>query len=129
MDMANPVGMPMDPNIALEPNPDGNIGDRSNSYTRLIGKLQFIANTTQLDIAHAISRLSSYMANPTMQHVSTLKHVLRYLSGTRTYGIKYSDVLEHPNHFLGYANAAFTNADEQKLTSGYIFMMAGGAIT
>ena len=67
--------------------------------------------------------------NPTMQHVTALKCVLRYLSGTRTYAITYSDVLDHPNHFYGYADAAFANADNQKSTSGYVFMMAGGAIT
>jgi hypothetical protein len=32
MNRANPVGMPLDPNVTLEPNPDGNVGDRSNSY-------------------------------------------------------------------------------------------------
>jgi hypothetical protein len=129
MDKANAVGMPLDPNVVLEPNPDGSAGDRSNSYARLIGELQFIANATRPDIAHAISRLSSYTANPTMQHITALKHVLRYLSGTRTYGITYGDVLGHPNPFLGYADAAFMNSDEQKLTTGYVFMMAGGAIT
>ena len=127
--MANPVGMPMDPNVTLKPNPDRNSRDQSNSYARLIGKLQFIANATWPNIAHAISRLSSYTANPTMQHVSALKCVLRHLSGTKAYGIKYSNILGHPNHFHGYADAAFANADEQKSTSGYIFMMAGGAIT
>lgn len=70
MDKANAVGMPLDPNVVLEPNPDGSAGDRSNSYARLIGELQFIANATRPDIAHAISRLSSYTANPTMQHVT-----------------------------------------------------------
>jgi hypothetical protein len=89
MDTANPVGMPLDPNVVLEPNPDGNTGDCSNSYARLIGELQFIANVTRPDIAYAISRLSSYTANPTLQHVSALKWVLRYLSGTRSYGITY----------------------------------------
>ena len=46
MDKANPVGMPLDPGVTLKPNLDGNIGDCSNSYTRLIGKLQFLANAT-----------------------------------------------------------------------------------
>jgi hypothetical protein len=112
MDMANPVGMPLDPNVVLEPNPDGNTGDRSNLYARLIGELQFIANATRPDIAYAISRLSSYTANPTLQHVSALKRVLRYLSGTRSYGITYSDVLGHPNYFFGYTDAAFANVDD-----------------
>jgi hypothetical protein len=43
---ANTVGMPLDPNVALEPNPDGNIGDCSNSYAWLLGELQFLTNAT-----------------------------------------------------------------------------------
>ena len=73
MDKANPVGMLLDPNVALEPNLDGNIGNRRNSYTQLIGELQFITNTTRPDIAYAISKLSAYTANLTMQHVTALK--------------------------------------------------------
>lgn len=43
----NPVAMPMDLNMRLEPNPDSNNGgNRSNSYTRLLGELQFLANAT-----------------------------------------------------------------------------------
>jgi hypothetical protein len=129
MDNANTVGMPLDPNIVLEPNPDGDVGDRSNSYARLIGELQFLANATRPNITYVISQLLSYTVNPTMQHVTALKCVLRYLSGTKTYAITYSDILDHPNHFYGYADAAFANADDQKSTSGYVFMMAGGAIT
>jgi hypothetical protein len=129
MDTANPVGMPLDPNIVLKLNPDGNTGDYSNSYARLIGELQFIANVTRSDIAYTISRLSSYTANPTLQHISALKRVLRYLSGTRSYSITYSNILGHPNYFFGYADAAFTNADDQKSTTSYVFMIARGAMT
>jgi hypothetical protein len=129
MDRANPVGMPLDLEVKLEPNLDGNTGDRSNSYAWLIGELQFIANAMRPDITYAISRLSSYTANPTMQHVSALKRVLRYLSGTKSYGITYGDVLGHPNYFHGYADTSFGNADGCKSTTGYVFKMASGAIT
>jgi len=64
-----------------------------------------------------------------IQHITTLKRMLRYLSGTRSYAITYNDVLDHPNHFFGYTDAAFANVDDQKSTSGYVFMMAKGAIT
>jgi len=64
-----------------------------------------------------------------MQHVSALKHVLCYLSGTRTYGIKYNDILGHPNYFLGYTDASFANTDDLKSITGYIFMMASSTIT
>ena len=126
---ANPVGMPLDPNIMLEPNSDGSQGDRSNSYARLIGELQFITNATRPDIVHAISKLSSYMANLMLQHVSALKRVLRYLSGTKTHRITYNDVLDHPNQFFGFTDATFANADEHKSTTGYVFKMAGGTVT
>ena len=37
---------PMDPHIKLKPNPDGNEGNRSNSFARLLGELQFLENST-----------------------------------------------------------------------------------
>ena len=129
MDRANPVGMPLEHNAKFKPNLDGNIGNRSSSYARLMGELQFIANATRPDIAYAVSKLSSYTANPSMQHVTMLKRVLRYLSGTRSYGITYHDVLDHPNQFFGYADTSFADADDLKSTTGYVFKMSGGAIT
>jgi hypothetical protein len=87
MDNTNAVGMPLNPNVALEPNLDRNAGDRSNSYARLISELQFLVNATKSNIAYAISQLLAYTTNPTLQHVTALKHVLRYLSGTRTYAM------------------------------------------
>jgi len=73
---ANPVKMPLDPNIKIEPNPDGNEGDRSNVYAQLIGELQFITNSTWPNIMYAINRLASYTANPSMQHQMALKRIL-----------------------------------------------------
>jgi len=52
----NPVGMPMDPNIKLEPNLDNNKLNQSNSFTKLLGSLQFIANSTRQDITYTVNR-------------------------------------------------------------------------
>jgi len=76
MDRANPVGMPLEHNTKFKPNLDGNVGSRSNSYARLMGELQFIANATRPDIAYTVSKLSSYTANPSIQHMTMLKRVL-----------------------------------------------------
>jgi uncharacterized protein YuzE len=73
MDHANPVSMPMDPNVKIELNPDGNEGDRSNSYARLIGELQYLANATWPDITYAVNRLASYTANPSLQYTGAVK--------------------------------------------------------
>ena len=130
MECANPVSMPLDPNTPLEPNPDGNEGSRSNSYARLLGELQFLANATRPDISYAVSRLASYTANPSLQHISVLKRVLRYLKGTKEYGITYQARAALDNNlFHGFADAAYANCDDHKSTSGYVFLAAGGAIT
>jgi hypothetical protein len=129
---ANPVGMPMDPNIKLIENPDYNEPNRSNSYAQLLGCLQFIANSTRPDISFAVNKLAAYTANPGLQHHGAIKRILRYLAGTKTLGIIYrksQDETGNNNLFHGYADASFANAEDLKSTTGYIFLTAGGAIT
>jgi hypothetical protein len=133
---ANPVMTPMDPNDKIKPNPDGNEGSRSNSYAKLLGELQFLANATRPDISYAVNRLCAYTANPSLQHVGAVKRILRYLKGTKNFAIKYSSKiqleqqqLKNTNIFHGYADAAYANTDDLKSTSGYVFIVSGGAIT
>src|ERR1700678_1903168 len=127
----NSVTTPLDPNIKLEPNPDGSEGNRSNSFARLLGELQFLANCTRPDIAFAVNILASYTANPSLQHFTAVKRILRYLAGTSDHGITYSkqSIKPNENNFYGFADAAFANHDDLKSTSGYVFLASGGAIT
>jgi hypothetical protein len=129
----NSVATPMDLNIKLEPNPDGGEGNRSNSFARLLGELQFLSNNTRPDIAFTVNRLATYTAKPSLQHVTAVKRILRYLAGTRNLGITYTKTSNNPsensNIFYGFADAAYANHDDHKSTSGYVFLAAGGAIT
>src|SRR6266699_63833 len=95
MNDANPVGTPLDHNVQIEPNPDGNQGSCSNSYARLLGELQWAANMTRPDIAYAINKLATYTTNPSLQHVGILKCILCYLARTKNLSITYS---ENPDH-------------------------------
>jgi len=126
---ANPVGMPLDPNSPLEPNPEGNEGNCSNSFARLLGELQFIANATRPDITYTVNRLASYTTNPSLQHIGVLKHILQYLLGTKNHGIVYKVLPQEPNFFYGYADASYGNVDDRRLISGYVFLAGNGAIT
>jgi hypothetical protein len=69
----NSVAMPMDLNLKLQLNPDGNEGSRSNSFARLLGELQYLANCTRPDILFTMNRLAAYTANPSLQHITALK--------------------------------------------------------
>ena len=135
MENANPVSTPLDPNVKLESNPEAAEPNRSNTYASLIGSLQYLATATRPDIAYTVNRLASYTANPSLAHYSAAKRVLRYLKGTKNYGISYyanstrNNAPEDSNFCYGYTDAAFANADDCKSTSGYVFLSNGGAIT
>jgi hypothetical protein len=109
----------------------GTTRNRSNSFAKLLGELQFLANSTRPDIAFAVNRLASYTANPSLQHFAALKCILRYLAGTVDLGTTYSKMSKNitDNSFYGFADAAYANHDDHKSTSGYVFLASGGAIT
>lgn len=135
MENANPVTTPLDPNMKLEPNPENREPNRSNDYTSLLGSLQYLAIATRPDIAYAVNRLAAYTANPSLQHYTAAKRVLRYVKGTKHYGITYrNDTTRHvgpsdSNLFYGFSDAAFANTEDKRSISGYVFLANGGAIT
>jgi len=71
----NPVSMPMDLNMKLMLNPDGNKGSQNTLYARLISKLQFLMNVTRPGIAYAVNGLMAYTANLSLQHMGAAKQI------------------------------------------------------
>ena len=67
------------------------------------------------------------MAKPTVTHWQAAKGVLRYISGTSTYGINFGDkelILD------AYCDADYAgDIDTRRSTTGYVFIMGGGAIS
>jgi len=105
MEDANPVGMLMDTHHKPEPNPENNEPNQSNSYAKLLGELQYLANCTWPDISYAVNQLAAYTANPSLQHYGALKRILRYLAGMRTLGITYwksQDENENNNDWMEF---------------------------
>ena len=52
-------------------------------YRRMVGKLLWLTNVRN-DIMFAVKELSRGLQQPTFLHMNKLKHLLRYLSGTKT---------------------------------------------
>jgi hypothetical protein len=57
--------------------------DTHKLYRRMVGKLLWLTNVRN-DIMFAVKELSRGLQQPTLMHMNKLKHLLRYLAGTRT---------------------------------------------
>jgi len=84
---ANPVAMPLDPNIILQkPQEDKTLKTKdrlAKGYATIIGAIGYAAMLTRPDIQEAYQILSKFTANPGAVHWASVKRVLRYLNRTR----------------------------------------------
>ena len=100
-------------------------------FRQLIGGLLYLSNTTSSDISYTVGLLSRYMEKLGMTHWNATKRLLRYLKATETWGICYkkSSKGEICSQLHGYTDADFaSDRDSRKSTSGYVFILAEGAI-
>jgi hypothetical protein len=96
-------------------------------YRELVGSLLYLSVCTRPDIAHAVGALSRYMSSPTIDHWRAATGILRYLAGTREYGIVFGN---GDLDLQGYVDADYAGElDTRRSTTGYVFMLSGGAIS
>ena len=97
-------------------------------YASAVGSLMYAQVCTRPDIAFVVRMFGRYQSDPGLDHWRDAKKVMRYLQGTKDYMLMYrrTDNLE----VIGYSDSDFVGyVDSRKSTSGYIFMMAGGAVS
>ncbi|XP_043699881.1 uncharacterized mitochondrial protein AtMg00810-like [Telopea speciosissima] len=96
-------------------------------YRSIIGALQYIT-LTRPDVAFSVNRVCQFMHNPSEDHWSMVKRILRYLKHTIKYGLH---ITKSPSQDL----QAFTGADwagygdDRKSTGGYAFYMGPNLIS
>lgn len=144
MDNCNGVSTPMDPNLQLEAALPSYIASRDHllEYQQAVGSIMYAMLGTRPDLAFTVSTLSKYCSNPGPTHAIAVLRVLRYLQKTATIGITYKGQ-ENPavtDATAGYTSmttgiTGFTDSDwagdkdTRKSTSGYIFLLYGGAVS
>jgi hypothetical protein len=97
-------------------------------YASVVGSLMYAATCTRPDISFAVGMLGRYQSNPGIDHWKAAKKILRYLQGTKEYMLTYtrSNNLE----VLGYSDSDYAGCiDTRKYTFGYVFLLAGGAVS
>ena len=82
---------------------------------------------TRPNFAYTISRLSRYTSNPSVDHWKAIVRILRYLRYTHNFGLYYTI---YPAVLKGYSDANWiSDIKDSKSTSGYVFTIAGAAIS
>ncbi|KAE8705939.1 putative ribonuclease H protein [Hibiscus syriacus] len=96
-------------------------------YVSAVGSLMFAMICTRPDIAQAMGVVSRYMANSGKEHWNTVKRILRYIKGTSNVVLCYggSNLLINGHVDSDYA----WDLDKSKSTTGYVFKIAGGAVS
>jgi hypothetical protein len=113
---------------------EGDLLPPDHQYQALVGSLIYLAVNTRPDISHAVGILSRFMAYPTTTHWEAAKHVLRYLKGTSTLGLRFRGHASTGNQGVCawemYADADFAaDVDKRRSTTGAVMMMQGAAVS
>ena len=117
--------------------PDISDADLLPQYQRLVGCLLYLAISTRPDIAYYSMWLGQYNASPTRVHFLLAKHVLRYLSGTRTLALCLGTSSPRiPSSLSGYIQNMgcadvdwASNAADRRSISGYSFYFQGSLVS
>jgi len=95
-------------------------------YRQAIGSLNYLSNGTRPDISYAVSKIARAMQDPTEEDWINVKRIFRYLKGTANAKLIYT---VDPKEMIGYSDASYAgDKEDRKSTSGYVFIMNGGAI-
>ena len=128
MEETRTVSTPMDKSTLAELDTIGDQASEGTPYRQAIGSLIYLVCCTRPDLAFTVRRLSQYLEKPLQKHWTAVKRALRYLWCTRDYGIMYDGKLG--TKVVGYSDSDYAGCPSQrKSTSGYVFLLAGGAIS
>ena len=125
---AKPVSTPADLNVKLQKEDGFSRPVDATSYQSMVGSLLYAAIATRPDIAQAVGVVSKFCANPTQNHLTAAKRILRYLKATAYLGLSYKKCAD--GNLIGYSDADWVgDIDDCHSTSGNVFSFACGAVS
>ncbi|XP_057855486.2 secreted RxLR effector protein 161-like [Cryptomeria japonica] len=102
------------------------------TYASAVGSLMLAMVYTRPKIAQAVGVLSWFMTNPRIPHWDTVKRVFRYLRDTSQYALCYHGNLVVSHRIVSiqeYVDSDWAgDINNKRSTTGYVFMLNGGAI-
>jgi hypothetical protein len=127
LDDCNSCSTPMEARLKLSKQGGGDAVDKT-LYRSVIGGLRYLTHTRP-DIAFAVGYLSRFMENPSSDHYTAVKHLLRYIAGTLEHGCaltRGNGALE----LIGFSDSDHAgDIDDRKSTTGVIFFLGTSPVS
>lgn len=127
MDNCKGTNSPMDINFKLDFDACEIDMTLEHQCRSLIGSLMYAMVSTRPDLATAVPYLSRFQSQPTLKLWQALKRVLRYVTQTIDFNLKYSKYKYES--LTGFADADFARDKDRKFTSGYLFKLFNNTVT
>ena len=135
MDTAHPLSSPMVVrSLEVEKDPfrprenDEEILGPEVPYLSAIGALMYLASHTRPDISFSVNLLARFSSCPTRRHWNGIKHLLRYLQGTKDMGLFFPKLSKE--NLIGFADAGYlSDPHNGRSQTGYVFTYGGTAIS
>jgi hypothetical protein len=131
MEKANTAQVPMLRGAIKQIEDCTKTADSKFPYAKAIGTLLWIANVARPDITFTVNRLSRHLMSPNEAAVNAVKHLVRYLLGTKDLGIVYQrQVGSGFPEITAYSDSDWAGDHKDfKSTTGFIIMLNGGPIS
>ncbi|KAJ9547861.1 LOW QUALITY PROTEIN: hypothetical protein OSB04_020404 [Centaurea solstitialis] len=95
-------------------------------FKQMVGSLLYLTVTIP-DLAYSVCLISRFMAGPMESHMMVAKRVIRYIKATTSMGIFYQR--GNTDEMVAYTDNNYArDLDDRRSTSGYVFMLSGGAV-
>lgn len=121
-----PSGTPMEVKLKLI---NGSIETSSKPYRELVGCLLYLSLTTRPDLAASARYFSQFQNNFTDDHFTYAKRILRYINGTKSFGLRYERD-QNSKILVGYADSDYASDEtDRKSVSGYVFKVLGCTVS
>lgn len=121
METCNLAHAPMEQGLKLC-KVEGERGVDATRYRKFVGCLRYLLHTKP-DLAYAVGVVNRYMQEPKESHSLAVKHILPYLKGTVSYGLRYERVLD--KRLVGCSDSSHNiDPDDGRSTTCHIFILA-----
>jgi hypothetical protein len=102
-------------------------------FRKVLGMVSYVSAVLRPDITYHTAAVQRCAAEPRRRHWASLLHIVRYLAGTRYYGIRFSADLEEENpsrfRIVGYSDADHCRDPQTRRSiSGGCILMNGGPL-